>query len=163
MLAPSIAGGHALNRACLSLLVSIAVLAGAPLASASDASLEHALKAYEKRLTADIGYLSTFSAPSRGGAGSVLSRLAKIRTDLTGAQSAAIRNQASTSAGRRGRTEVLAALKDALLATGDAQASATAARKGQHSTATHDAGAERREINKAIPLFESGGMALHLF
>jgi hypothetical protein len=58
---------------------------------------------------------------------------------------------------------VLSALHDATVAVDDAQASASAARSGKRSTAKRDATAERRQINKAIPLFMAGGKLLHLF
>jgi hypothetical protein len=152
-----------MNRVVLPLLVSLAVLAAAPFAQASDASLKKALKPYETRLTTDIGYLSNFSAPSKSAAPAALTKLSKIRSDLTGATKAATGQQASTSSGRKGRTQVLSALHDATVAAGDAQACATAARFGNKSTAKRDAKAEQGEINKAIPLFESGGKLLHLF
>jgi hypothetical protein len=152
-----------MKRVALPLLVSFGVLAVAPLAQASDASLKHALKAYQARLTADIGYLASFSAPSKSAAPASLSKLSKIRGDLTGAAQAATGQQASTPSGRKGRTLVLSGLNDAIIAVGDARASATAARSGDRSTAKNDAKVELSEINKAIPLFESGGRMLHLF
>src|ERR1700730_5493802 len=93
-----------MKRIALALLVSLGLLAVAPLAHASDVSLEHALKAYKTRLTADIGYLASFSPPSKSAAATALSRLAKLRSDLTGATQAATRQQASTNSGRKGRT-----------------------------------------------------------
>ncbi len=152
-----------MKRVMLPLLVSLGVLAVAPVAQANDASLEHALKPYKARLTSDIGYLSSFSAPSKRAASGALSTLSKVRADLDGATRAANGQQASTSSGRRGRTEVLSAFHDATLAAGDAQASAKAAHAGHSSTAKRDAGEEQTEINSAIPLFESGGGLLHLF
>jgi hypothetical protein len=145
------------------LLASGAVLVAAPLVQASDRTVTHALKPYEARLTADVGYLASFSAPSKGAAAGALGRLSKVSKHLSGAKRAASGQMASSSSGRKGRTEVLQALNDALLATGDARASAEAARAGKRSTARRDAKAEQREINKAIPLFESGGKKLHLF
>jgi hypothetical protein len=152
-----------MKRFALALLVSLGLLAVAPLAHASDASLEHALKAYKTRLTADIAYLASFSAPSKSAAATALSRLPKLRGDLTGATQAATRQQGSTNSGRKGRTMVLSGLHDAIVATGDAGASAAAARSGNRATAKRDASREQAEINRAIPLFESGGMLLHLF
>lgn len=151
-----------MKRVMLPLLVSLGVLAVAPLAQASDASLEHALKPYKARLTSDIGYLANFSAPSRRAASGALSTLSKVRADLNGATHAANGQQASSSSGRRGRSEVLSAFHDATVAAGDAQASAHAARAGHSSTARRDAGEEQTEINSAIPLFESGGGLLGL-
>ena len=58
---------------------------------------------------------------------------------------------------------MLSGLHDATLAASDARAAAAAARSGKRSTARRDAKEEQREINKAIPLFESGGKLLHLF
>jgi hypothetical protein len=147
----------------LVLLVLLGLLAVASLAQASNATLEKAMKAYEKRLTTDISYLANFSAPSKHAAFSTLSKLSTITRDLAGATKAATDHQASTSSGRKGRTQILAALHDATTATSDAKASATAARSGKTSTAKRDAKAEQSEINKAIPLFESGGKTLHLF
>lgn len=155
--------GAAMKRVAPALLVSLGLLVASPLAQASDASLKSALKRYEARLTTDIGYLSSFSAPSRSTAPAALSRLSKIRSDLTGAARAATGEQASTSSGRKGRTLVLSGLHDATVAADDARACATAARSGNRSTARGDAKAEQSEINKAIGLFESGGKLLHLF
>jgi hypothetical protein len=145
------------------LLAALGMVAAAPLAQASDATLKRALKAYEGRLTADIGYLSSFSVPSKGTAAGVLRRLSKVRTDLTGAARAANHEQASSSSGRRGRALVLSGLHDASAAAGDARACANAAGAGNRSAAARDRRLERREIGKAIPLFESGGRLLHLF
>jgi hypothetical protein len=153
----------AMKRVALSILVLLGMLAAAPLAQASDASLTKALKRYETRLTTDIGYLSSFSAPSRKAAPAALHKLSNVSRDLTGATSAATGQQASTSSGRKGRTQVLSGLHDATLAASDARATAAAARSGKRSTARRDAKEEQREINKAIPLFESGGKLLHLF
>jgi hypothetical protein len=144
-------------------LALLGLLALAPLAQASDATLEKAMKPYEKRLTTDISYLSNFSAPSKKAAPSTLTKLSTIGGDLAGATKAAASHQASTSSGRRGRTQILAALHDATAATSDAKASATAARAGKTSTAKRDAKTEQSQITKAIPLFESGGKLLKLF
>lgn len=152
-----------LSRAAALALVCAGALVNAPLAQASNATLEHALKSYDKRLTADIGYLSSFAAPSRARAGAALRRLTTVRTDLAGATRAATTHQASTASGRRGRTDILVALRDATAATSDARNSATAARAGRRTTARSDARAEQRQINAAIPRFEAGGRLLHLF
>jgi hypothetical protein len=152
-----------MKRFALLTLVGLGLLGVPPVAVASDASLKAALKPYESRLTTDIGYLSSFSTPSRSAALPALSKLSKIRSGLSGATRAASRQQASSSSGRRGRTLVLSALADATLAPGDAQASANAARSGSRSAAKRKAKEEQSEINKAIPLFESGGRLLHLF
>lgn len=157
---PVVALRHA---AVLLLLFSFGLLAAVPIAQANDSSLTKALKRYENRLTTDIGYLSGFTVPSRKAASAVLAKLTKVRTDLAGATHAAGARQASTSSGRKGRTQVLSALHDATVAASDAQSCATAARSGNRSTAKRDAKAEQSEINKAIPLFESGGKLLHLF
>lgn len=151
-----------MRRTALSLL-TLGVLVVAPLAQASDRSLERALKAYQSRLTADIGYLSSFSTPSRGSAGAVLSRLSKIGSDLSGASRAARAQRASSRSGSRGRSLVLSALSNASVAVGDARAAAYAARAGNRSTAARYTRAERSAINRAIPQFESGGHLLHLF
>jgi hypothetical protein len=152
-----------MKRTALLLPVLVAVLAAAPFAQANDASLTKALKRYETRLTTDIGYLSSFAAPSKNGARAALSKLSKVRSDLGGATNAANGQQASTASGRKGRAQVLSALHDATVAASDARASATAARSGLRSTAKRDAKNELSEINKAIALFESGGRLLHLF
>ena len=145
------------------LLLLLGLLALAPLAQASDATLEKAMKPYEKRLTNDISYLSNFSAPSKKAAPSTLNKLSRISSDLAAATKAATGHQASTSSGRKGRTQILAALHDATTATSDARTCAKAARAGKKSTAKRDAKTEQRQINKAIPLFESGGKLLKLF
>jgi hypothetical protein len=152
-----------MKRIALSVLVMLGLLAGAPIAHASNASLTHALKPYETRLTTDIGYLSSFSAPSRTAASAALTKLSRVRRDLSSATGAASGQQASTNSGRKGRTLVLSAMHDATLAAGDAQASATAARAGRHGVARRDAQSEQTEISRAIPSFESGGRLLHLF
>jgi hypothetical protein len=152
-----------MKRIATPFLVLVALAAAAPIAVASDASLEHALGAYKSRLTADIGYLASFSAPSRSGASAALSRLSKIQQDLSGARHAAGAQQGSSSAGRRGRTLVLSALGDAIAAAGHAQSSANAARSGKTSTARGEARSESGDINRAIPLFQQGGTLLHLF
>ena len=144
-------------------LVVVGLLVGAPLALASDASLQRALKVYENRLASDIGYLSSFTTPTRCGAPAVLRRLSSVRTDLSGATQAAARNQASTSSGRTGRAQVLSALRYAATATVDADYSARAARAGNRTRARRYARAEQGMINRAITLFEAGGRRLHLF
>jgi hypothetical protein len=151
-----------MKRIALSLL-SFGLLAAAPLAQASDRSLEQALRAYQARLTSDIGYLSSFSTPSRGSAGAVLSRLSRIGGDLNGASRAARGQRASSHSGSRGQSLILSALGNASVAVSDARAAAYAARSGNRSTASRDARAEQSAINRAIPQFESGGHLLHLF
>ncbi len=145
------------------LLVSLGLLVAAPLAQASDASLKRAVKPYVARLTADIGYLSNFSVPSRSGAATVLRRLPKISKDLRGATRAVKDNQGSTSSGRKGRTLALSALGHATIATRDARTCATAVRSGHRSAAKNDQRREQSEINKAISQFEAAGKLLHLF
>jgi hypothetical protein len=152
-----------MKRWLLPLLLVAGLLASAPLAQASDASLKHALSPFKSRLTADIAYLAGFKSPSKSAAGGVLRKLSKIGHDLSGATQAANGQQASTNSGRRGRTLVLSGLHHASLATSDAQASARAARAGKRATAKSDAKNEQTEINKAIPQFEQGGRLLHLF
>ncbi|MGP0036132.1 MAG: hypothetical protein ACLP4R_16395 [Solirubrobacteraceae bacterium] len=147
----------------LILLGLLGLLVLVPLAQASDATLQKAMRPYDKRLTTDISYLSNFSAPSKKAAPSTLSKLSTISSDLSGAIKAASGQQASTSSGRKGRTQILAALHYATAATNDAKACATAARVGKRSTAKRDAKTEQSQINKAIPLFESGGKLLKLF
>lgn len=145
------------------LVLCSALLALAPFAQASDSSLRSALKAYEANLTKDIGYLATFKAPSSSGASAALHKISKIASDLNAAEHAASAQQASSSSGRTARSDVLSALHDALIAAGDAKASATAARSHKASTAKKDAKATVSETNKAIPLFETGGKLLKLF
>jgi hypothetical protein len=147
----------------LPLVVLLTIGAAASIAQASDASLKHALKGYENRLTADIGYLASFTAPSKSGAAGALKKLSTISKQLKGATQAANGQQASSAKGTKGRKDVLAALKDASAAVTAAKASANAAKAGNSSTAKHDAKQERQKINKAIPLFEAGGKALGLF
>jgi hypothetical protein len=132
-------------------------------ARADNAALKHALKPYEQRLTADIGYLASFKAPSKKGAASALQKLSKIGTQLADATHVAKTHQASSPSGRTGRQLVLSALNDASAATADAKASATAAHAGKSSTVKQDARQARKKINEAIPLFESGGKKLNLF
>jgi hypothetical protein len=152
-----------MKRVALLLLVPLGLLVATPFARATDASLERALKAYETRLSGDIGYLSSFSAPSKGAAAAVLHRLSEVRNDLAGATRAATGRQASTGSGRRGRELVLSGLHDAAAAASDARACATAVRSGNRNAAKRDERQEQSEIGKAIPLFESGGKLLHLF
>jgi hypothetical protein len=149
----------------LVLLALLAAAAGslAQVASANDASVKRAFKTYDKRLTKDIAYLANFKTPGKRSSGSVLSHVRKIRADLKGAENAQKGKKASTAGGRKGRQEVLAALHDAGTAAGSARTSAIAVRGGHHSAAKHDARQEQTAINKAIPLFESGGKKLHLF
>jgi hypothetical protein len=54
-------------------------------------------------------------------------------------------------------------LSDAITAARDGSGSASAARAGKTATARSDARSESSEINRAIPLFQQGGMLLHLF
>ncbi len=134
-----------------------------PVARADDAGLKKALKAYETKLTTDISYLSAFTKPNKSAVSGTLQRLSKITKDLGGAMHAASTHHASTTAGAKGRTEVISALHDAGAATRDAQASARAVRGGKLAQAKHEAKLELSAINKAIPLFEAGGQRLHLF
>lgn len=135
-----------------------------PVAHASDATLEKALKAYKHKLTSDIAYLSTFPAPSKSTAAGVSRRLSTIRGDLKGAQSAAQNNQASSAKASQGRSEVLTGLGYALVAEGDAKSATSAAASGKAATAKSEAKKARAEIaTKAIAPLESGGMALGLF
>jgi hypothetical protein len=152
-----------MKRVLLPSIVSIGLLAMAPMARGSDASLEHALKAYKTKLTTDVAYLSSFSAPSKSRATATLRRLSKVAGDLAGATRAANGQQASTKSGRKGRKLVLEGLHDATLAVRDARASATAAKSGQRPTAKRDARSEQAKINNAIPMLEQGGKLLHLF
>lgn len=153
----------AMKRTTLVLVVAACVLGFGSSAWASDAGLERALGAYRSRLTADMVYLASFSTPSRGSAGSALSRLAGITRDLTGAVRAASSQRASTRNGSRGVSLLLVAFSDALNAAGDARAAAAAARSGYGSRARNDVRLEQTQINRAIPLFEQGGRLLHLF
>ena len=126
-----------MKRLLTAALLGILVLA--PVAHASDASLEKALKAYKTKLTNDVAYLSTFAAPSKSGSSSVSKKLSRIRGDLKGAQSAAQNNQASSANAIKGRTEVLTGLGYALVAEGDAKAATSAAASGKKATAKSDA------------------------
>jgi hypothetical protein len=151
-----------MKRLLTAALLGILVLA--PVAHASDASLEKALKAYKQKLTTDIAYLSGFSAPSKSAASGVSRKLSTISGDLKGAQSAAQNNQASSAKGSKGRSEILAGLGYALVAERDAKAATSAAASGKAATARSDAKRARAEIaDKAIGPLESGGMALGLF
>ena len=152
-----------MKRFALPVLIGLSLLVPVSLAQASDRSLEHAIAKYKARLTSDIGYLASFSAPSRKSAPGVEKRVSTILHDLSGATSAAKSQKASSKSVKHGQSLILSALHDATLAADDAQASARAARGGNGSGAKHDARKERTEINRAIPLFESGGRLLHLF
>lgn len=147
----------------LVLLISASFCAAAPLAHASDASIRRAMKPYKTKLTVDIGYLANFSAPSRKAAPGALRTLSRVRTDLTGASHALTHQKASSASGRRGRTDVLSALRLALTATSDARTSATAARAGHSASARAAAKREQRQIGKAISKFQTGGRLLRLF
>jgi hypothetical protein len=152
-----------LKRFTIPLLVMLGLLAFAPLAAASDKSLENALKPYKTKLTTDVAYLAAFKAPAKSKAGGVLKKLSKITADLNGAKNAANGQQASTNSGKQGRTEVLSGLGDLLAAAGDAKNSASAAKAGKSATAKSDAKLELKATNKAIPLLEAGGTKLKLF
>ena len=152
-----------MKRYALPSLVGLALLAAAPFAQASDRSLEQAIGKYKPKLTSDIAYLASFSAPSRSHASGVEKRISGILHDLSAASSAARSQQASSKSVQHGKSLVLSALHDASLAADDARASAKAAQSGNRSGAKKDARAEQTEINRAIPLFESGGRLLHLF
>jgi hypothetical protein len=147
----------------IALTVVVGALVIAPVASASDSTLEHALKPYKTKLTTDIAYLATFSAPSKSAARGVSKQLLKVEKDLKAAQSAAKNNQASSAKVATGRTQVLTGLSDALIAVADANASVKAARAGKTTTAKNDAKSARSEITKAVPVLEAGGKALGLF
>lgn len=147
----------------VALLIGAALLISAPLAHANDAGIRRVMKPYKTRLTVDIAYLSNFSAPSRKAAPAALRKLSSIGIDLHGASRALARQTASSANGRRGRADVLSALRDALAAASDAHSSAAAARAGHVATARRDAKAEQRHIGQAIPKFEAGGRLLHLF
>jgi hypothetical protein len=151
------------SRAVVPVLFLLSLLTAAPLAQASDRSLERAIAPYKSRLTSDIGYLSNFAAPSRHSAPGVQTRVARILGDLAAVTSAAKGQRASSSSVRHGQSLVLSALHYATLAAEDARASAGAARSGNGAGARGDARAELSQINRAIPLFESGGHLLHLF
>ena len=58
---------------------------------------------------------------------------------------------------------VIGGVTDMLTATGEATSSAKAAKSGKASTAKADAKAEYKEVNKGIPLLETGGTDLGLF
>lgn len=152
-----------MRRAALLCLASMTVLAAASVAQASDASLEHALAAYQSKLTTDIGYLASFATPSRATAAATLSRLSTAQRDLTAADKAASGQQASSATGRQGRTLILSALGEASAAAADGRAAASAARTGNSSAAKAAAARERGAIDAAIPDFEQGGKDLHLF
>ena len=152
-----------MKKVAVPMFVVLGLLAGVPMAQASDASLRHALKNYETRLTTDIGYLSSFSAPRRARASAALHTIATVRGDLSGATAAGNSQQASSNSGRRGRALVLTGLSEASLAASDARASAVAARAGQRAVARHDAQVEHGEIMRAVTSFEAGGRLLHLF
>ena len=152
-----------MRRTLASSLAVVGLLASPTLAHASDTSLRHALSTYESRLTSDIGRLANFAVPSRAAAASTVAAMTKVNADLEGAVRAATAQKASTSAGRRGRTLVLSGLHEAIVAAGDAKAAALAARTGHGAAARAQAAKERAAINRAIPLFESGGKLLHLF
>jgi hypothetical protein len=152
-----------MKRFTIPLLVMLGLLALAPLAAASDKSLENALKPYKTKLTTDVAYLAAFKAPSKSKAGGVLKKLSKIEGDLNGAKNAANGQQASTSGGTQGRSEVLSGVGDLLAGAGDAKSSASAAKAGKSGKAKSDAKQALKEINKAIPVLEAGGMKLKLF
>jgi len=152
-----------MKRAVLPLLVLLGLLAAAPVGLASNKSLEAALKPYKTKLTVDVAYLGNFKAPSKSKAAAALKKLSAIKTVLTGAKRAAEGQQASTSKGASGRTDVIAGVTDMLTATSEATNSAKAAKSGKASTAKADAKAEYKEVNKGIPPLEAGGMDLGLF
>jgi hypothetical protein len=152
-----------MKRYLLPVLACVSVLASSAIAQASDRSLERAVGAYKGSLTSDIGYLASFSAPSSRGAAAAQARVGRILRDLAAAGSAARSQRASSSSVRRGQSLILSALHYATLAADDARSSAGAARSGNGAAARGEARAEQSQINRAIPLFESGGHLLHLF
>jgi hypothetical protein len=152
-----------IKRIMLPLAICLSVGALAPMAMASDSSLEKALKPYKSKLTVDVAYVANFKAPSKSGAAAALTKLSKIKGDLNGAKNAATANQGSTASGKTARTQVISGLSDSLTALADDQKSASEAKSGKASTAKSDAKAGFKEINKAIPLLESGGQKLKLF
>lgn len=151
------------KRASFSLLLVVGLLVAAPLAQASDASLKRAVKIYEVRLTKDISYLANLKVPSRSAAPTVLRRLSKIGSDLAAVTRVAKSHHGSSSSGRRARVQLLSALSDVSAATRSARACATAARSRHRAAAKSDLKLEQRQVNKAIPLFESAGRLLNLF
>jgi hypothetical protein len=152
-----------IKRITISLLVVVGALAPVATAQASDKSLEKALKPYVSKLTTDVAYLANFATPSKGSAGSALTKLSKTHGDLAGVEKVANTNQASSANGKAGRLDVIAGVKDALTATADADAAAKAAKSGKSSTAKSDAKSAKSEIKKAIPLLEAGGTKLKLY
>jgi hypothetical protein len=152
-----------MKRVVLPLLVLLGLLAVAPAGFASDQSLAKALKPYKSKLLVDVAYLGNFKAPSKSKAAAALKRLSTIKKDLTGAKNAAEGQQASTSKGTTGRTDVINGVTDMLTATSDAVNSAKAAKSGKTSAAKSDAKAEFKEVNKGIPPLEAGGTDLGLF
>lgn len=145
------------------LIVIVGVLATASVGLASDASLKKALEPYKKKLTTDIAYLANFKAPAKSKAAAASKELGKIESTLNGAKKAAKSQTASTSKGKKGQTDVIAGVTDALTATSDGKASAAAAKSGKSSRAKSDAKSELKAIDKAIPLLETGGEDLGLF
>jgi hypothetical protein len=152
-----------MRRVVLPMLVLLGLLAAAPVGLASDTSLKNALKPYKSKLLVDVAYLGEFKAPTKSKAGAALKKLSTIKKDLTGAKNAAEGQQGSTSKGKAGRTAVITGLTDMLVATGDADNAAKAAKSGKKSTAKSDAKAEYNEVNKGIPPLEAGGKDLGLF
>lgn len=152
-----------MRRIALFLVMVVVVLASSVPAWASDSTLRNALKPYKMRLTADVAYLAVFKVPSKAKAGTVSVKLPKIEKDLLGATQAANANQASTKNGRKARAQVLAGLHDALAATDSARACVNAVKAGKAPAAKSDRKLEQSNINKAIPLLESGGKLLKLF
>jgi len=152
-----------MKRVGLSLLVIVGLAVAPAPGWATDASLKSALKPYKTRLTTDVAYLAGFKVPKKSAVGGVLKKLSKITKDLQGAATAANRNQASSNTGRQGRTQVLAGLHDATSAGAAARACAKAVRSGKGSKAKTDHKQVQSNINKAIPLLESGGTKLKLF
>jgi hypothetical protein len=151
-----------MKRAVLPVLVLIGLLA-TPVALASDKSLKTALEPYKTKLTTDIGYLASFTAPTKSKGAAATKQLGKIESTLKGVKNAAESQQASSSKGSTGRTDVIAGVTDALTATADGKAAASAAKSGKSSSAKSDAKAELKAIDKAIPLLETGGKDLGLF
>ena len=152
-----------MRRVGISLVIVMGLAALAGPAWASDATLKNALKPYKTRLTADVAYLAAFKVPSSSAASGVQSKLSKISKDLQGATQAANANQASTKNGRKGRSQVLDGLHDAIAAADSARACVKAVKAGKASAAKSDRKLEQSNVNRAIPLLESGGKLLKLF
>jgi hypothetical protein len=146
----------------LALGTLLATLTLASPAHASDASLRHALTPYGSTLQTDVIYLVGFTAPAQASAPAVAARLSLIDGQLTSVARLTRAQQASTSAGKRGRSMVLSALDEELVAVKYGRVAASAAGSGQSASASAAAAHEQSSMVSSLSGLRAGAALLHL-